>query len=561
MNQSVLIVGAGPTGMVLATELKRYGVEARVIEKEPEPIGYSKALAILPRSLEIFEHMGVIDKFFERGRRLRGINVHPDDGKHFYLDFEALDSPHNCIVTLPQNRTEDILREHCADLGVEIERGVECVGYRETGGGVVAQLKHPDGNVEDFECNWMVGCDGARSDVRKFAQIPYEGYDIENAFVFVDAKVTWDLPNDRTHPFFSRDGVVLVIPHPEAGLWRVVIDLPPGEKIEDNLDIETFQRRVDERTNTGAVLSEPEWKTGFQIRQRVASEYKRGRVLIAGDAAHCHSPVGGQGMNTGLQDAFNLAWKLAMVANGTGRVRLLDSYGQERHPVAVQVLDFTNKLTKVATMRGQVQPRIRKRLLDTINDYGFAQRHGGNLLGGLSLHYRSSPVVKEDGPRLRDAGFKLLGSVDPDGFGSWAGFRRGPRAGDRAPDAPVETGNGAKTTANLFYRLEHTLFLFEGASPTQAAPPVGVIRNLVKRIQPDYGELVKTVIVTGPDGDPSAYEDLGVDVVRDPGAPAHERFNAAEPSLYLIRPDHYVGYRASPPEPRKLRSYLDTVLA
>lgn len=553
MSLEALIVGGGPTGLIMAAELARYGVKPRLVDKEPQPSDKTKALAVLPRTLEVFEDMGVGDTFRARGRRLRGINVHPDKGKHFYLDFEALDSPFNCILTLQQNKTEDILREHAERLGVVTERPVKCVGYTESPSGILAQLEHADGKIEEVETQWLIACDGAKSDVRGFAGVPFEGYDIENIFVFVDATVHWDLPDDTTHPFFTHDGVVLVIPHPEKNRWRVVIDLPPGEKIEDNLDLDKFQAAVDHRTNIGAKLSNATWMTGFEIRQRLAGTYRKGRVLIAGDAAHCHSPVGGQGMNTGLQDAFNLAWKLGLVIKGEGRMKLLDSYHAERRPIAQKVLDFTNRLTKVAVTRGTVKPKIREKLINSINDYNILQRYGGNLLGGITLEYRASPVVAEDLPTAFDTGLHSLAS----GGGAakdWITFRNGPKAGDRSPNAEVQVGGERKGLAFLTYRKEHTLMLFEGAKPR----PLGHagFRPLIENIQKDFADLIKVCVVTTPSTPPTEYEGLDVTVAIDTDGSGHKRYGANIQSLYLIRPDHYVGYRAQPPDVRKLRTYL-----
>jgi 2-polyprenyl-6-methoxyphenol hydroxylase-like FAD-dependent oxidoreductase len=545
----VLVVGAGPTGMICAAELARGKVAARIIDKEPQPPQLAKALAVLPRSLEIYADMGVLDRFVALGRRLRGITCFPGGGQDLYLDFEALASRCNYIITLQQNRSEEILADLVADHGLVIERGVELVGLEEVADGVVAELRHRNGTVELCKATWLVGCDGAHSATRKLAEIPYDGYPLENTFMFVDAKVQWDLEDDSTHPMFSTDGVVLVIPHPEPGYWRVVVDLPVGSKPPDGLPLEIFQDLVNRRTSTGARLSAEKWKTWFTIRQNKARCYRKGHILIAGDAAHSHSPVGGQGMNTGIQDAHNLAWKLALVVRGRASPELLDSYDREREPVARAVLDFTEKLTRVACMRGWFWPRVRTALVNAVIPFGVAQRYGATLLGGLRTQYAESSVVRDDTPGLIEAA--LAGQLP----GSLRRFRAGPCPGSRAPHALLDPAQPESSLLAILRQQKHHLLLFSDPSDQQISAPM---RQLAASLAHDFDDVMNIYIVA-PRALPHPSLVDGAALLFDRGGELRARYHADRPCMFVLRPDGFLGYRNPVIDEARLRRYLDGV--
>lgn len=551
----VLIVGGGPVGMLLSVLLSRDGVHARIIEKALAPNDKSRAMAILPRTMEVFEDVGLSDEILRRGNKMKGIKARPG-WRPFFLDFQKLNTRYPFFISLQQYQTEEILRADVRRRGINVERGVELVGYEQGPDGVVAQLEHADGRTERYACDWLIGCDGASSTVRNLAGIPYEGYDIDRIFVFADIHVEWEEGKEFSHPFFSKDGLVLAIPQPEPGYWRIVFNLPRGESIEENLSVERFVEITRQRSGHATVMRDPKWLHGFAIRQRRARSYRAGRVLIAGDAAHCHSPVGAQGMNTGLQDAFNLSWKLSLVARGLADPELLDSYESERLSVARKVLAFTNVLTHLVTMGGRIPHMGRKIGMNLVGRLGVMQPFGTNLLSGVLIGYPGSPVVHEDGPSALGAlGRAFTGDLGA--IPAWWAFRKGLSAGDRALDRrlpglaelvdPDQRHHGAP-------RSVHLLILLAGPG----APPdtLAQLKQVAEGVQARYGEEVSARILTH---SPHPAPQGGGQVAPDPGDKLHGLFGARRPTAVIIRPDHYIAYRGQPVDQARICAYLDTL--
>lgn len=341
----VLIVGAGPSGMVAACELLRRGVRVRIIDRAPAPSPFPKALLVWPRSIDLFEDLGVLGKLRDAGTQINAFSYFSERRLLASFDFPQHLSP----VCLPQNETERILRERMEGLGAKVERGVRLLtlegldfsGRIEGTGDVTAVLEHEDGRIERTHARFVIGADGAGSAVRGLLGGGFTGNTYESAFALVDTHIKGFLPPDQALYYQSPAGALVVVALPD-GVFRFFCSLPAGEKVT----VERMQQIVDERGPSGVTLTDPVWVSDFRIHARHADEFQLGRVFIVGDAAHVHSPAGGQGLNTGIQDAHNLAWKIASVLHEKAPSDVLRTYGPERAAVARRVVRDTDIQTR-----------------------------------------------------------------------------------------------------------------------------------------------------------------------------------------------------------------------
>ena len=418
-HAQVLIAGAGPVGLTLANELVRHGVTVRIVDMAAERTDKSKALVLWSRSLELFDDAGYVAPFLPAGFEVRGAQV--SNGKDIIarVTFDSTDSRYDYALMIPQSETERILDERLIQHGVKVERSVELTAFADKGDKVEATLKKADGTTETLTADWLVGCDGAHSTVRHGLNFAFEGSTLESDWVLGDGPISGLEPNDRLHVFWHRDGILAFFPI-IGNRWRVVGDFgvaqSSGRRPDPTLD--EINQMMAQRSSPSMVMSDPVWLASFRINERKVKDYSKGRVFLAGDAAHVHSPAGGQGMNTGMQDAFNLAWKLALVIKGSARPTLFDSYSPERTAVGEQVLRNAGRMTEVATMRNPMLQGIRNTVARFASSLPFVQHKMANQLSEMDIGYPESPLTVRDG----DAG-------------------SGPRAGERWPEKlPAGTG-------------------------------------------------------------------------------------------------------------------------
>ena len=298
-EDTVLVVGAGPVGLLMASELARHGVPVRVIDKAPAASDKSKALGVHARSLEMLENIGIVESFLAAGINIYGVSVYCEGKRIVHLGFDELKSPYPFVLMIPQSKTESILSEHLAHLGYQIERNVELIGFSDEQEQVIATLRHADGLIETMPTPWLIGCDGAHSTVRHILGLPFAGAQYQEVFGLADVKVDWTLPEDEMHTFLSEEGPLVFFPF-GSGRYRVMAEATHDMDTENAPSLKDFQALVDRRCSAGATLSDPHWLTWFKFHCRSVSRLWCGRVFLAGDAAHIHSPVGGQGMNTGM---------------------------------------------------------------------------------------------------------------------------------------------------------------------------------------------------------------------------------------------------------------------
>ena len=522
--QSVLVVGAGPTGLTLAAELARHGVTCRIVDSALAPAAQSRAIAIQARTLEIFSLMQLADEFVAAGRPIHAANVYSGGRRIIHLGFDELDSAFPYLLILPQPETERILGDRLRQLGVQIERGVELVSLSQDTEKATAELRHPDHRTEYVRVDWVVGCDGAHSTVRRSLDIPFEGHTFDHTFVLADVHVTSSLSEDEAH-IFSRHGDLCAIFPLGGGRYRIVADNPPGSLADRDPTIAECQKIVDERVDVPAVLSDAAWITAFRINSRMVRRLRSHRIFLAGDAAHIHSPAGGQGMNTGIQDSVNLAWKLALVCNGHSDPSLLDSYESERYPVERAVLRQTDLILRVASASGGLGAFVREHVAPLFGNLKFVQREVARVISEIEIEYEHSPIVEDHH------------------------VPHGPRAGDRAPDAIARLAPDGRDVRilDVCSRPQHTLLLV-----VETADHVARAEELSRNVTARYPDVIAPVIVSDstsvPDGAPSARS------LRD-------EYGPSRPTVYLVRPDGYIGFRAPlTASAKELMQYLTRLL-
>ncbi|MFH8443258.1 monooxygenase [Streptomyces sp. NPDC018026] len=460
MSADVIVVGAGPTGLMLACELALAGVRTRILERRTEPQRDSRALSLHPRSVELMDQRGLLDRFLPLGRAVPGWHfaVLPTQ-----LDFSALDSRHGYTLFLAQARTEAILEQRAHELGVEISRGHEVLGVRQDGDGVEVEVRAPGGGTETARSLYTVGCDGGRSIVRQAAGIGFPGTDETLTGVLGDFEVVDPQPGALDA---ARAHGVIVAPL-EAGVTRFVYLDPERMRVpaHEPVSLEEFRTSLTRITGSDCGVAEPVWLSRFGNATRLAESYRSGRVLLAGDAAHIHFPAAGQGLNTGLQDAVNLGWKLAAAVGGWAPPGLLDGYDAERRPVGRSVTENTEiqtllvELTLVAQYR---RPAAALReLLDELLGMAEVNRRLADQVSALGTRYPASdpgadPLV---GRRMPDIGLTAAGSQATRVYELLCGGRFVLLSldGDPDPRESVDAGWGARVTAVAVDRHdEHT---------------------------------------------------------------------------------------------------------
>lgn len=395
MNQPVLIVGAGPVGMTLAIALSRRGVAVRIVDKDVARTDKSKALVLWARTLEMLDIEGCTAPFVAAGLPAVGITIQEAGGKTLlHVPFTMTRSVYQFALMVPQSETERLLEEELNRLQISVERATELVSFAEEDTGLTASIRHADGRVEAFSASWIVGCDGAHSTVRHAIGATFEGDTLPSDFVLADVEVEGNVARNEVTICWASDGIAAFFPI-DGTRMRVIADCGPStDSVRLAPTLEEVQAIVDQRGSPGLRLHQPVWLSSFRINERKVREYRRGRVFLAGDAAHIHSPAGGQGMNTGMQDAFNLAWKLALVYHGRAAPGLLDSYSTERSAIGDQVLSNASNMTRVALLRNPLLQQIRRLAAHNLGRIPALQQHMVDQLSEVSLHYRDSPLTQ-----------------------------------------------------------------------------------------------------------------------------------------------------------------------
>jgi 2-polyprenyl-6-methoxyphenol hydroxylase-like FAD-dependent oxidoreductase len=394
MSQNVLIVGAGPVGLTLAIELARYDVPVRIVEKAAQRTDKSKALVVWSRTLELLDRQpGGSAPFVETGFKVDAVSILAGQRQIGRVSMEAVDSPYPYALMIPQSETERLLEDRLNALGVRVEREVEVTAISLRADGADAVLRNVDGREEKAAADWVAGCDGAHSLVRHTVGAAFAGETMDSDWMLADVHMRgYPVPDTEATVYWHTDGAFVIFPI-SPGRYRLIADLPPsGATHPPAPSLEQVQSMMDRRGPGRMTAHDPIWIAGFRINGRKVANYRYGRAFLCGDAAHVHSPAGGQGMNTGMQDAFNLSWKLAAIAKGLCSERVLDSYSAERSEVGEHVLKNAQNLTVAGTMKNPVAQTLRNTVGHLMLGLAPVQHAMADNMTEISVGYPKSPL-------------------------------------------------------------------------------------------------------------------------------------------------------------------------
>jgi len=541
----VLIVGAGPTGLALAAQLQSFGTRFRIIDRARDRARESRALAVQARTLELLQSVGLADALVAKGNTSARLMMHFEGGRTARMvlgSFAAADTRFPFILFVSQAETEAILGEHLSRNGVTIERGVALSDFVVNDDDVEVVLQLDDGREERARTRYLVGCDGPHSTVRKRAAIPFEGDVYLQDFMLGDVEANptpgTTLTPDSLHSFVGREGVAMFFPLRHPTTWRVIAMSGTtarqgqtranshDEPISYDLSLGELQAVVDGATGGGVALHDPAWLTHFRLHHRQAARYHERRMFLAGDAGHIHSPVGAQGMNTGIQDAWNLGWKLALVVSGAADRRLLVSYETERWPVGRALLRSTDRIFSVFTrsmsssaVAAWIRRNVVARVLPRVMRAERVRAAVFRFASELAISYRNSNVVLEGTPTLV----------------------AGPRAGDRFPDADVHRDGRATTLQREVVGPCLTLVLCGDADAWNRH------NEAVANVQARHNGLLTLHRLTR-----SAIAGALI----DESGEALTRLGVRDSAQYLVRPDGYIAYRCAGMDLRGLDGYV-----
>ena len=540
----VVISGAGPTGLMAAVLLRRCGVTVRVLDKAAQQSHESRAFAVQARSLELFLNLGLSEQMMETGLMASGVQAWVDGKRAATVELDDIgrnDTPFSFLLMVPQSETERILAAELLRLGVKVEHERELIGLEQSADGVSITTRDRDGQEEKLSCAYLVGADGAHSAVRKALGLRFEGAPYPANFLLADCKLDWALGYDRLNLFMRGQAFAAFLPLKGRELVRVIamVRPQPGERSDvahgstpaTIAEVEAAFRRA---SGMEVRLYDPVWTTNYRISHRGADRYRVGRVLIAGDAAHIHSPAGGQGMNTGLQDAANLAWKLVLTLKGGASDSLLESYHSERWPVGEKVLKFTDTAFSTITGQSDWMRKLRNLFVPTLVNA---------LTRSSSVRARAFHFVSQLGIRYQTGLHVIEDSVD--GSAAW---RRGPRAGHRAPNA-------------IFGRNQDIFGLIDGyrfhvlaiSRKPLAEPDVARLSASLAELPKSIGVELRTHLLAsslvGRDKRLHRIEDSQV-------LKAYGLDEDTPQALFLVRPDGYIAYRSNHIDLPALRSFL-----
>lgn len=517
INTDVIIVGAGPTGLSLACQLVKYGIDFVVIEKNEGVTRFSKALGVQARTLEIYEQLGLAEAAVERGAivskmmLLEGGQVR---GEMHLSKFGQNLSPFPYMLILEQSKNEELLyeylRSHQQDVLWETE--LESFSQDEAGESVTARVKTADGQAQTIHAKYLVGCDGAKSPVRHGLGLSFEGSTFERLFYVVDARVDWEMPHDALKVCLAREVFTAFFPMKGEQRYRIIGTFPDGvNKEESELVFEEIEQQIKSEAELSLEISDVNWFSLYKIHSRRVNKFSEGRCFVAGDAAHIHSPAGAQGMNTGIQDAYNLGWKLAFVIKGYAGEKLLETYNEERLENAKRLLDTTDRFFEFAAGSDWLMSLIRTTIFPPL----------AGFVASLDItQKRVFPLISQIGINYRD--HSLSDSADDAGFEV--------KAGDRMPYFLIDG-------QSIYDRLREPKFhlLVFSDDESEARNPGGVLGEARSRFV-DYQVLTLDERV-------------------------REAFGTDKPFSVLLRPDNYIGFISPEISSEGPRAYLNKLAA
>lgn len=512
MKTDVLIVGAGPTGLALACQLVRYGVDFQIIDKKETTTPYSKAIGVQARTLEIYEQIGLADPLISLGWKAEGARMFAGGKLRGEIDFsdigEAM-SPYPFLLIVEQGKHEKLLYNHIRTGGKDVLWQTELLDFSQNEAGVTANTRASDGKSEQVEAKYLVACDGAKSTVRHSLGLNFSGSTFDRMFYVADVDIDWHYPHDALQVFLMRESLLAFFPMTGKRQYRIVGTFPEEfAKDEGDVLYEEIEERIRTDTEIEFDITKVNWFSTYGVHTRHVDKFSVGRVFLAGDAAHIHSPAGAQGMNTGIQDGYNLAWKLAWVLKHSASGELLNTYNEERLPNAETLTKTTDRFFNLAAGRDAFWSFVRIYIfpyvanlafrLDVVKDFVFPR------ISQIAINYRGASLSRGD-----------------DDFAV--------KAGDRMPWFEVE---GASIYDRLREPVFHLIVFDDGKT---AVPP------LPDDLMQEWKAKIDSTVLP-------LYPEIA------------EKFGTTHAFYLILRPDNYIGSISSDFSPEVVRSYLNLVL-
>jgi 2-polyprenyl-6-methoxyphenol hydroxylase-like FAD-dependent oxidoreductase len=513
MDTEVLVVGAGPTGLMLAIQLARRGVRTLIIDRHSGPAQQTRAIGVQARTLEIYAKLGLAEQALELGERATGANMWAAGRLMARIpvgDIGRNLSPFPFVLMLGQDDNERIMGAKLDGLGTSVQWNTELVRLEQAADQVSATLRRPDGTLRQITALWVAGCDGSHSSVREQCAIEFAGAPYEHVFFVADTVASGDMVKDDLNVYLWKQGFDLFFPLHGNDRWRIIGILPENLRDRSDLTLNDVLPHIREAAGASLTVSACHWFSTYRIHHRCAVRFRERRCFLLGDAAHVHSPVGAQGMNTGLQDAYNLGWKLAMVVQGEAGAELLDSYEAERLPVARRLLQTTDRMFQLVVsdswLAGVLRTRIIARVAAVVMRFERARLFLFRTVSQLGIRYRGSPLSRtlSDMPQAA------------------------PRGGDRFPWLQLHLREGGPVE-DLFAALDDTRFNLLVFGQTEAARQYALADDRVR-------------LWVVPSDDANAQILAGAQLVG--------------PYFFLCRPDGHIGLAGTRLDADAIRDYL-----
>jgi 2-polyprenyl-6-methoxyphenol hydroxylase-like FAD-dependent oxidoreductase len=519
MHKNILIVGAGPVGLYMANECVRYGLSFDIIDKKPGLSLHSKAFGIHSRTLLTFTQSGFIEPVLQQGAKITYFEIKIDNKTLFQLDLSQIDTLYPEMIVLPQNQTEKILNDELLKNNVFVQWNTELTDIQQTATGSQVTLNH-NNQLQTTNYKWVIACDGSHSKLRDVTNLKFTGGQYKNIWWLADLKMQTSLPEGKIIIFFSGDGFCAYFPHKEQR-YRLLL-LKPDQ--ETPISLENVVTEAKKYIKEDFTVLETIWIGEFHISHRLIEHYRYKNVFFAGDAAHIHSPVGGQGLNTGIQDIQNLAWKLALVTQGKAKLELLDSYEEERIKIGKMILKETDIITRTWSIGSPWEKSLRNFLISAITGIKPFKIAMAKRMAELTIDYGKSSIVKQH---------DKTGLI---------------KAGQLMPNIYLEDLQQIKQS--LFVLLtgtKHHLLVF---CPENKA--VSAATRFLDEISSQYtSEIICHLIISTP---PKIQ--CNARVLIDHDLAAHHKLKLTSATVVLIRPDQYVGYSQAGLDPEELLLYL-----
>lgn len=520
----VLIVGAGPTGLMAAAQLQRFNVPYRIIEKREGTTPFSKALGVQARTMEIYEQMGFVDKALKQG--LAANEVHAMVKGTFVqkipLSTAGADvTPYPFLFVLEQSRNEELIYDYITNKGGKVEWNTEMLDFNMQEDQTLVQVRHQDDSKEQIVADWVIAADGGRSPIRHYLEMPFKGDTYKNVFYVVDTEVEWDKEPSKLYINLAENNFTAFFPimDEKGQRYRLVGILPESFYDKEDITFEDIKHDIENLQHIDLSFGKTYWFSVYRVHHRCIEQFKKGRVFFAGDSAHVHSPAGGQGMNTGLQDAYNLAWKLALVVQDKAPESLLDSYNEERLPVAHRLVDTTDRAFSTVVKKGTLINWFRLNIMPFFMS---------KIMGISAIQRRAFRIVSQTGISYRDSAIAINNATLN---------KHEPHAGDRLPYVLVQQNQQQQSIYKLLGEQGFQVICWL-KNPTDNA------NEITTYLEQQHADSFHIHTIANNNQNAAAFKTL----------------NLRDSVIYIVRPDNYIGYIGSIHDLDGIKAYLSLIL-